>query len=479
MSNLGIPPTPRARVRSWTPILAMPLAGLLALAPAAPLRAQAPTPQRLVDAAPTPPMGWNSYDYYNWTVSESEMLANARWEAKHLAAYGWKYVVVDFLWSTPLHGDYEHREFNRDGSYRYHLSMDRYGRLVPDPKRFPSSVNGVGFKALADSVHALGLKFGIHVMRGIPRQAVREHTPVLGTSYTADQIADTASKCAWDDGMYGLDMSKPGAQAYLDSLLKLYASWGVDFIKVDDILRPWHGPEIAGYSKAIEHTGRRIVLSLSPGPAPTTEAGFLTHTANMWRLTDDVWDDWSSMKRDFAHAAAWAGTSRPGSWPDLDMLPLGRIAARYPKSWGGAFSKPDRASRLTHDEQRTMMTLWAIYRSPLMMGGNLPENDAWTTSLLTNRAVIEVDQHSRDNRMVRGGGYPVYTADAATGPDRYVALFNTTDDTATVSVALKKLGLDRATPVDLWTGKRLAPVDNEVSATLAPHASVLLRLEVR
>ncbi len=455
------------------------LVAALTLVVAAPLGAQSATPARLVRAAPTPPMGWNSYDYYNWTVNEAEMLANAHWEAGHLAAYGWTYVVVDFLWSTPLHGDYQHREFNADGSYRYHLSMDRYGRLLPDPNRFPSAANGAGFKALADSVHALGLKFGIHVMRGIPRQAVREHSPVLGTPYTADQIADTTSTCAWDDGMYGLDMSKPGAQAYLDSLLKLYANWGVDFIKVDDILRPWHGTEIAGYTKAIEHSGRSIVLSLSPGPAPLPQADFLADNANMWRLTDDVWDNWRSLKIDFEHAAAWVGRSRPGNWPDLDMLPLGRLAARYPKSSRGPWSELDRPSRLTHDEQRTMMTLWSIYRSPLMMGGNLPDNDACTTSLMTNRAVLEVDQHSRDNRLVRGGDYPVYAADAATGDDRYVALFNTTEDTATVSVSLEKLGLKHAIPIDLWTGKTLAPVDDSVRATLAPHASVLLKLTER
>ncbi len=454
-------------------------ASTLALCCARPLAAQAPTPRRLVTAALTPPMGWNSYDYFNWTVNEREILANAHWQADHLASYGWRYVVVDFLWSTPLHGDYRHREFNEDGSYRYQLSMDEHGRLLPDPERFPSSADGVGFKALADSMHALGLQFGIHVMRGIPRQAVRERSPVLGTSYTADQVADTTSVCAWDDGMYGLDMSKPGAQSYLDALLRLYASWGVDFVKVDDILNPYHEAEIAGYSLAIEHSGRPIVLSLSLGPVPVEEAGFLAGHANMWRLTSDVWDNWRSLQHDFRYAAEWVGHSRPGNWPDLDMLPLGRLAARYTRQDRGTFSELDRPSRLTHDEQRTLMTLWAIYRSPLMMGGNLPDNDAWTTSLLTNRAVIEVDQHSRNNRLLRDGDYPVYVADAADGRDRYVALFNTTEAPATVGVALSALGLEHATPVNLWTGEQLSTVEGRVSAHLAPHASVLLRLTSR
>lgn len=303
--------------------------------------------------------------------------------------------------------------------------------------------------------------------------------PILGTSYTADQVADTTSVCAWDDGMYGLDMSKPGAQAYLDSLVRLYVSWGVDFMKVDDILNPYHQSEIAGYSLAIEHSGRPIALSLSLGPVPVERADFLAAHANMWRLTSDVWDNWGSLERDFHHAAEWSGHSRPGNWPDLDMLPLGRLAARYTKRERGTFSELDRPSPLTHEEQRTLMTLWAIYRSPLMMGGNLTDNDDWTTSLLTNRAVIEVDQHSRNNRLVRGGDYPVYAADAPEGDDRYVALFNTSDERATVSVALSALALENAAPVDLWTGEELSPVHDRVSADLAPHASVLLRLKAR
>lgn len=426
--------------------------------------------------APAPPMGWNSYDYYNWTVNESEVMANANWLAKYLKPFGWNYVVVDFLWFKPFLGNYGLMQF-KNGRPMYRLSMDRYGRLLPDPARFPSSVNGAGFKPLADRIHALGLKFGIHVMRGIPRQAVLDKTPILGASFTADEVADTGSTCSWNDQMYGLDMSKPGAQAYLDSVFKLYASWGVDFVKVDDILNPFHKSEIAGYHAAILHSGRLMVLSLSLGPESLSEAGFLADNANMWRLTSDVWDNWSSIQSDLHFAEIWQGHSGNGAWPDLDMLPLGKIGAHYGDK---ANFKKDvgHFSQLTHDEQRTLMTLWCIYRSPLMIGANLPDNNAWTTSLLTNRAILEVDQHSRNNRLLRGGELPIFVADAPSGQDKYVALFNTMNAAVAVSFSLSDVGITRAAPINLWTGRRLPVTTGKIPVSLPPHGSALYRLHI-
>jgi len=432
--------------------------------------------------AETPPMGWNSYDYYNWTVDEAETMANAEWMAKRLKPYGWQYVVVDFLWSMPLRKNtFSHRQWRRHGRPRFRLAMDADGRLLPDPGRFPSSAGGGGFRALAGRIHALGLKFGIHVMRGIPRQAVFEKTPVSGTPFTADEVADVKSICEWNDHMYGLDMAKPGAQAYLDSVFKLYASWGVDFVKVDDILSPFHREEIEGYRRAIDDSGRPMVLSLSCGPVDASEAGFLEANANMWRVTSDMWDSWAMLRDAFRSAEEWRGRSGAKAWPDLDMLPLGRIAARYNRD-SDTFSTLDRNCRLTRDERQTLMNLWAICRSPLMIGANLPDNDEWTTSLLTNRAVIEVDQHSRNSRLVREGDLTVYAADAQEGEDVYVAFFNKTDAPATVSLNLAELSLNpnlRACTIeDLWTGKTLGRVENAIRVPLAPHASALYRLRV-
>jgi alpha-galactosidase len=153
------------------------------------------------------------------------------------------------------------------------VTMDSYGRFIPSPNRFPSAVNGAGFKPLADYVHSKGLKFGIHIMRGIPREAVDKNLPIKGTPYHAADVADKTNAAKWEgmEDTYGVDMSKPGAQAYYDSIAQLYASWGVDYVKADDMSRPYQKPEIHALSIALKKTGRPIVLSLSPGPAPVEE----------------------------------------------------------------------------------------------------------------------------------------------------------------------------------------------------------------
>ena len=252
------------------------------------------------DFAVTPPMGWNSYDYYDTTVNEEQVKENAEYMAANLKEFGWQYIVVDIEW-------YAHGAGSQRDRYQYipfsKLEMDEFGRLLPDPERFPSSVNGAGFKPLADYIHGLGLKFGIHIMRGIPRIAAHEHMPVKGANVTADVIANPSSICGWNPDMYGVrDMAE--GQLYYDSLLELYAQWGVDFIKCDDICNtnlyphnPYSGRhEIEMLAKAIQKCGRKIVLSLSPGPALIDKAWHYETYANMWRITDDFWDDWRLLK---------------------------------------------------------------------------------------------------------------------------------------------------------------------------------------
>ena len=335
--------------------------------------------------AQAPPMGWNSWDAYGTTVREAEVKANADVMASSLKQYGWQYIVVDIQWYEPNAKSHGYR----DGAT---LSMDANGRLIPAVNRFPSSANGEGFKHLADYVHSKGLKFGIHILRGVPRQAVAKNTPVLGTNQHARDIADEKTLCAWNTDMYGIDMSKPGAQAYYDSIVAQYAAWSVDFIKADDMTRPYHRAEIDGLHHAILKTGRPIVLSLSPGPAPVDEIADLRNSAQMWRIEDDLWDNWQSVKNMYFRAETWAPLVSPGHWPDADMLPLGHIGIRAER---GA----DRLSRLSHDEQKTMMTLWAMLRSPLMFGGDLATIDPFTLSLLTNADVLGIDQ-SRSNAEV-------------------------------------------------------------------------------
>ncbi|NOU66130.1 alpha-galactosidase [Paenibacillus sp. LMG 31461] len=422
--------------------------------------------------AATPPLGWNSWDCYGAAVTEEEVRGNAQYMAEHLKAYGWDYIVVDIQWYEPGAISSAYRPY-------VPLEMDAFSRLLPAVNRFPSAADGQGFKPLADYVHSLGLKFGIHIMRGIPRQAVHADTPLLGTNASARSIAKTwnGAICKWNTDMYGVDPAREGAQAYYDSLFELYASWGVDYIKVDDIaaslLYGIQLDEIQMIRKAIDTCGRPMVLSLSPGPAPLEFAEELKTHANLWRMTDDFWDIWRLLYAMFERCEKWAPHVGAGNWPDCDMLPLGHIGIRSVD--GGA---SDRWTRFTKDEQQTMMTLWAIFRSPLMFGGELRDNDAWTLSLLTNEEVLDVLRNGRDARQLYRENERVVWTSNGTGGVRYVALFNTGDEVQSVTVTSSQLGTPTLGSVrDLWQRKELGSPD-ELSFTLEPHASMLLKLSL-
>lgn len=419
--------------------------------------------------APTPPLGWNSWDCYGAAVTEKEIRGNAEYMAEHLKAFGWEYVVVDIQWYEPGAYSSQYRPF-------VPLEMDEYSRLMPAVNRFPSAEGGKGFRPLSDYVHSLGLKFGIHIMRGIPRQAAHAATPIKNSTATARDIAHPNSICPWNTDMYGIDASKEGAQAYYDSLFELYAEWGVDFIKVDDIaasrLYDTHQPEIEMIRKAIDRCGRPMVLSLSPGPAPVEYADFFEKNANMWRMTDDFWDHWSLLLDMFDRCERWQGKSGNGNWPDCDMLPLGHIGIRSVDG-GGA----DRWTRFTRDEQITMMTLWSIFRSPLFFGGEMRDNDDWTLSLLTNGDVLDMLKYGDNARLVsREGSRIVWTSNGPKG-ERYVALFNVGEEELDVAVSLTALGLDSAVPAkELWSGNVLGSISGSLSAKVPSHGAALFRL---
>jgi hypothetical protein len=426
----------------------------------------------------TPPMGWNSWDCYGTSVTEAEVLANAEFMAEHLASYGWDTVVVDIDWSDPgarAHG------YNVGAR----LELGRFGRRVPDPGRFPSAAGGAGFGPLAERVHALGLRFGIHTMRGIPRLAVERDLPILGSEATASQVADRANVCEWHPHMWGVDHARPGAQEYYQSTLDLYASWGVDFVKCDDMLWPYQAAEIEAYARAIERCGRAVELSLSPGRDLSLERlEHLREHATMWRICDDLWDRWTDVEASFARFARWAPHAGERGWPDGDMLPLGRIGLR------AEVGEP-RDDRLTPAERRTLMTLWVIARSPLMIGGDLPSTDPTTIALFTNADVLDVLARSHSNReVIREGPLVVWTADGP-GAERWVAVFNLGVDTLTVAPDAGDLGLDPAAPVhELWAGdvvavvpvreqsdahRGVAPGSAAVHLSIDPHGAVLLR----
>jgi alpha-galactosidase len=416
--------------------------------------------------APTPPMGWNSWDSFGPSVREPEVKSNADFMSAKLASHGWQYIVVDIEWYAP--------DAHAAGYIpRGRVSMDAYGRFVPAPNRFPTAVNGAGFKPLSDYVHSKGLKFGIHIMRGIPRNAVDENLPIEGTHFHAADIADKQNICHWNgmEDTYGVDMSKPGAQAYYDSIARLYAQWGVDYVKADDMSRPYHKAEIHALSMALKKTGRPIVLSLSPGPAPIAEYDNLKANAELWRISNDFWDRWVDVLKQFDLTAAWQGKSHPGGWPDADMLPLGHIGIRAERG-------VDRSSLLTHDEQITLMSLWSIFRSPLMFGGDLATSDAFTVGLLTNQNVLDVDQKSSDGRQAYSQNSIIaWTANGQDPHSKYVAIFNTSDAPKAIDLPFQTLGLPTGTfqVRDLWASKDIGSTDR-VKISLRPHAAVLYKV---
>jgi len=364
-------------------LLVLSFIGFIALT----VRAEPPTPAYW-KMATTPPMGWNSYDSFGDSVTEEEILANARYQKDHLLSHGWTYVVVDYRWYDP--GAHDNNPNGRAGAK---LTADRFGRLLPAPNRFPSAAEGKGFKPLADQIHAMGLKFGIHVMRGIPRQSAKANTPIEGSDFKAADAANTGNICPWCPDMFGVDAAKPAGQAWYDSIVRLYAAWGVDFIKVDDLSSPYSAREIEAIRRAIDRCGRAIVFSTSPGETPVSEAAHVETHANMWRISGDFWDNWDALNHTFDLLAAWQGHVGPGRWADADMIPLGHIGKR---SVDG-----NRMTRFSKDEQVTMMSLWALAPSPLMLGMNMPENDDWTLSLLTNDEVLAVNQDPLGKQGIR------------------------------------------------------------------------------
>lgn len=427
--------------------------------------------------APYPPMGWNSWDCYGASINEKELLQNADFMAEHLKQHGWEYVVCDIQWYEPNAASSHYSNFPD-------LCMDEYGRLLPAPKRFPSAADGRGFGPIAKYIHDKGLKFGIHIMRGIPRQAIHENTPILGTPYTARQVAHPASICCWNPDMYGLDASRPGAQEYYDSIINLYASWGVDFIKVDDICvkygrmndestLEYGGDEIEMIRSAIDRCGREIVLSLSPGPAMVEKAEHLRKNANMWRITNDLWDSWENIMEMFDRCNNWSPYVSEGCYPDCDMIPVGHISIR-----GCEHGLSDRQTRLSKAEQRTLFTLWCIFRSPLILGCELTDTDEWTMSLLTNDAVLGLTKHSHGaHQVLRSYDSIVWQSKGDEG-EQYVAMFNIMGWDNDFSLSLEKLGLSGSYEItNLWTGEEEGTVSQSIQASIASHDAKLYCLK--
>ncbi len=360
--------------------------------------------------------------------------------------------------------------------------MNLGGAFRP-PIGFPSAISGAGFKPLADEIHAMGLKFGIHIMRGIPRKAVEQDLPIADSSFKAPQAVrppdDVNRTCRWNRDMYGVDGTTAAGKAWYASIAKQYAAWGVDYIKCDDIANLERGAvypadEIEALSGSLRASGRSIVLSLSPGPAPVNCGPHLKQFANLWRISGDFWDNWRSLSNNFDLFGAWGADAGPGHWPDGDMIPFGHICQR------NCDVKPDRWTRFTRDEQMTLMSLWALAPSPLMLGMNLPDNDDWTTALLTNPEVLAVNQDPAARAARRRTGPPIAAETWIKELDdktQAIGFFNRTGQTMHLRVPWRLLGYSTAPGVrDLWLRKDLDKGEL-FTAELPPHGAILLKLK--
>lgn len=425
--------------------------------------------------APTPPMGWSEWDSYGLTITEPDFRANAAVLAA-LRRYGWQYAMLDAGW-------YETDPTNTLGSGRGY-QLDNNGRMIPAANRFPSAADGVGFRRLADWLHERGLKLGIHVMLGIPRQAVERDALIAGSNFHASQAVDTTQTCPWDREFYAVRDNAAG-QAWYDSIARQYAGWGVDLIKLGCVSdHPFRSSEIRQISEAIRQTGRAIVLSLSPGPPADEDAAFVGKYSQMWRVSVEHWDVWSNpkganafpigLRDEFDVLAKWASFVKPGNWVDPDALPNGWLGPQPP------FGKA-RLSQLTHEEQRSEFTLWAFARSPLIEGANLTRLDPFTRGLMTDRVLLDIDQHALKTHPIEhlpSEWNEIRVWEAQMPTSRAVrsafAFFNLSDSPAHLQVRWSELGISAGRHVlyDLSDHHRMHSSDH-IEIILPAHGSAI------
>ncbi len=434
----------------------------------------------------TPPLGWNSYNVYGDGINEEEFLASAAWFKEHLQPYGYDTVVIDFRWWDP---EARTGQACRNMKGTVKDVTDQFGRLQPALNRFPSARNSQGFQPVAEKIHALGLKFGIHIMRGIPRYAVKANKPISGSSFTsADAVlpeGDPNRLCPWCVDMFGVRGETPAGEAWYRSIVEQYAGWGVDFIKADDMSSldsykagvpgsvAYAGPEIAALQKAIR-AARSIVLSLSPGATPLAEAPHASRNANLWRISDDFWDEWKPLDQGLSRLLEWAGSgaSGPGHWPDGDMLPVGVL------SLGGSPVGAERSTRYTPAEQLTLLTAWCMAPSPLMIGACLLRCDAWTEALLTNPEMLAVNQDSLGqpvHRLSGSANQPEVWIRALSDGAVAVAVFNRTDSPQRARLTTGQFNRGSKPKLrDIWLHRDLGRQES-FTCELPPHGCVMLR----
>ncbi len=410
----------------------------------------------------TPAMGWSSWSFIRHNPTTADIEAQARaMKQSGLASVGYDYVNVDDFW------------YQCPGSQG--PNVDQYGRWVIDATKFPSSGSLNGIQAVASYVHHLGLKFGLYVTPGISQQAVAQNTAIEGTSYTAGQIAEPSVRennynCG---GMVGIDYTKPGAQQFINSWADQFASWGVDYMKLDGV-GSFDIPDVQAWSNALRQTGRPIHLELS-NSLNINDAATWQQYSNGWRTGGDIEDyggepsgssypltDWSNVASRFNQVADWQPYGGPGAFNDYDSIEVGNGSN----------------DGLTYDERQSQLSLWALAASPLILGTDLTNLDKTDLGLLKNRSVISVDQDAIDaSRLVNTATEQVFAKTEKNG-DVVVGLFNVSGAPEAISTTASALGLTSGPNYvlnDLWT-HNTTETTGTISANVPSHGVALLRV---
>ena len=419
---------------------------------------------------PRPPLGWNSFDCYGTVANEQVLTANLEVFVERLKPHGYEYFTLDAGWyreyDIPLS-----ENFPLPGQ-DYNVNFDTYGRVTPAACFFPKGLNRV-----AGAVHRAGLKFGLHLMRGIPRAAVEKNTLIKGTDIRARDIANTEDTCPWCPDNYGIDMEKPGAQKYYNSVIELVASWGVDFIKYDDIVPS--PPEVDAVANAVEACDREIVLSLSPGNRHQFDAMDTYRRANMMRISGDVWDNREDIDEVFER---WKTFSRyvddnpHGFWFDQDMIPLGRLCVWNPRTpkredmLGEDAQSFERSSQLTDPQKRTFITMRALAASPLIMGGELRWTDYFGFYLLTHPGMLACNQNGVVGKLMMEDAHTyVWKTPARDNPAQgWFGVFNRhPEKMRKITVSAETLELSTETDLrDVWRNRPLGNLKSALTTDL-------------
>lgn len=440
--------------RSWaasTAVLALGAAAVLAAITVP----RTPVPTLHATGGPAP-MGWSSWSFLRHHPTAAGIEAQARaLKTSGLASLGYRYVNLDDYWMA----------CNTNGP-----EVDRYGRWIPDHAAFPS-----GIAAVARYVHSLGLKFGLYVTPGIPANAMRQNTRIDGTASTADQITEkSVTEQNYNCGhMYGINYAASGAQAYIDSWAKEFASWGVDYVKLDGV-GTRDVADIRAWSAALRRTGRPMVLELSNALA-ISDAALWSSLADGWRTGDDIecyscekdgssfpLTDWRNVASRFDAVASWQPFGGPSGWNDEDSVEIGNAAH----------------DGLTVPERRTMLSLWALAGAPLILGSDLTRLTIVDKAMLENRTVIAIDQDGIAARRLIDSGYEQVFVKHQPDGTWYIGIFNTDTSAAqTFGVQFARLGVSRPMRgVDVWTGQSLGLPGGIYSVTIAPGGVSLIRV---